>query len=254
MNKIIILALVFSGLMGVGVLGNIFLIDIQPLGLFASLDDLPGSSCSCADSEGIFSPENCNQFMGDFTDSPEMVCEELALALNGGTQMYGDTPLETQGCNADIWLNNQFDPASSSIWPSGYSPNYSFNEIFQVIITLPVEEDIPLEPLENITSSDTETVEDEVATSLAVNIENSNSNNGLNLAEVLELQGTPLNDLLRESVSAILNAAHSEIDYPYTVAEIITMTQIALANEEYDETVIILKEANGIGNTPICNA
>ena len=284
MNKIIILALVFSGLMGVGVLGNIFLIDIQPLGLFASLDELPGSSCSCANSEGIFSPENCNQFMEDFTDSPEMVCDELALALNGGTEMYGDIPLETQGCNADFWLNNKFDPASSSVWPPGYSPKYYFNEIFQVSITLPVQEDnkeldgesetssstleavdenvnaigvteeIPLEPLENITSSDTETVEDEVASSLAVNVENSNSDNGINLAEALELQGTPLNDLLRESVSAMLNAAHSEIDYPYTVAEIITMTQIALANEEFDETVIILKEANDRGNTSICNA
>ena len=141
MNKIIILALVFSGLTGVGILGNIFLIDIQPLGLFASLDELPGSSCSCADSEGNFSPDNCDQFMGDFTDSPEMVCEELALALNGGTEMYGDIPLETQGCNADFWLNNKFDPASSSVWPPGYSPKYYFNEIFQVSITLPVQED-----------------------------------------------------------------------------------------------------------------
>ena len=62
MNKIIILALVFSGLAGIGILGNTFLIDIQPLGLFGSLDELPGSSCSCADSEGMFSPENCEQF------------------------------------------------------------------------------------------------------------------------------------------------------------------------------------------------
>ena len=283
MNKIIILALVFSGLAGVGILGNTFLIDIQPLGLFASLDELPGSSCSCADSEGNFSPENCEQFMGDYTDSPEMVCEELALALNGGMEIYGDIPLETQGCNTDFWQSSSDGSETSTVWPAGYSPNYYFNDMFQVSITLPVQEDnkvldekaetsstleavdenvnsigvtevIPLEPLENDTNSDTETVEDEVVTGLTENIKNSNSNNGPTLAEALELQETQLNDLLRESVAAMLNAAHSEIDYPYSVAEIIKMTQIALANEEYDETVNALKEANVRGNTPICSA
>ena len=66
------------------------------------------------------------------------------------------------------------------------------------------------------------------------------------------MKGSQLNGLVRESVAAMLNAAHPEIDYTYSVAEIISMTQIALANEEYDDTITMLKEANVRGNTPIC--
>ena len=75
---------------------------------------------------------------------------------------------------------------------------------------------------------------------------------GLNLLRSLQLKGSQLNELVRESVAAMLNAAHPEIDYTYSVAEIISMTQIALANEEYNDTITMLKEANVRGNTPFC--
>jgi hypothetical protein len=273
MNKIIILAIVFAGLSGVGILGTSFFIDIQPLGLFSTLDELPGSICSCADSEGNFSPENCDQFMGDYSDSPDAVCQQLA-----PLEDYGDPPLQTQGCSADFWQSGEIGTDPSSVWPAGYSPDYYYNEMFQVTITIPVQEDtkviggtqstsivndsvesgnatesIALEPLGNTTGSDPKVIEDEVLIN-KTNNDLSAPDMGINLVEALDLEGTQLNDLLRESVTAMLNAAHSDINYPYSVSDIITMTQIALANEDYNDTVKILKEANDRGNTPICNA
>jgi len=61
-----------------------------------------------------------------------------------------------------------------------------------------------------------------------------------------------LNELIRESVAAILNSAHSEVDYPFTVSEIMSMTQIAIANEDYSETAKSFREVNDKNNSPIC--
>jgi len=315
MNKIIILAVVFSGLAGVGILGNVFLIDIQPLGTFVTLDELPGSICKCANSDGTeFTSAECEQFMegSDYTDSPEMVCQ--GLALNGfasiGMAIYGDPPLETQGCNTDFWQSDVDDAGLSSVWPPGYSPNYYFNEMFQVNMKLPdevdnviakndekenngekvkdetgrdstsietveesletveeevedstVTDEVEIDEAGRVIISEPETVEEEVEDSTVtdeVEIDEagrviiSEPKKGLSLLGALHLKGSQLNGLVRESVAAMLNAAHPEIDYTYSVAEIISMTQIALANEEYDDTITMLKEANGRGNTPIC--
>ena len=331
MNKIIILTIAFAALTGVGILGNMIFLQIQPLGMFSSLDELPGSICSCADSNGEFSPLNCERFLGDYSDSPDMKCE--AIALNG-IFSYGDPPLLTQGCNVDFWKSH-VNTASQSVWPAGYSPDYYFNEMFQVNMKLPdgvdngkaknddkgpkqendkvtnknkvkddekenngkkvkdetgkgstgieaaqneiveesletdeeeVEESLETDEEEkddsrNVIISEAETDEEEVEESLETDEEEkddsrnviiSESKKDLNLLRSLHLQGSQLNELVRESVAAMLNAAHPEIDYTYSVVEIISMTQIALANEEYNDTITMLKEANVRGNTPIC--
>ena len=302
MNKIIILTIAFAALTGVGILGNMIFLQIQPLGMFSSLDELPGSICSCADSNGEFSPLNCERFLGDYSDSPDMKCE--AIALNG-IFSYGNPPLLTQGCNVDFWKSH-VNTASQSVWPAGYSPDYYFNEMFQVNMKLPdgvdngkaknddkgpkqendkvtnknkVKDDekenngkkvkdetgkgsTGIEAAQNeIVEESLETDEEEVEESLETDEEEkddsrnviiSESKKDLNLLRSLHLQGSQLNELVRESVAAMLNAAHPEIDYTYSVAEIISMTQIALANEEYNDTITMLKEANVRGNTPIC--
>ena len=286
MNKIIILAVAFVALTGVGLLGNMIFLQIQNVGIFATLDELPGSICKCANSDGTeFTSAECEQFMegSDYTDSPEKICQ--GLALNGfatiGMAIYGDPPLETQGCNADFWQSGVDDAGLSSVWPPGYSPNYYFNEMFQVTMKLPDEVDNVIakndqkenngEKVKDETGRDStsietveeslETVEEEVEDSTVtdeVEIDEagrviiSEPKKGLSLLGALHLKGSQLNGLVRESVAAMLNAAHPEIDYTYSVAEIISMTQIALANEEYDDTITMLKEANGRGNTPIC--
>ena len=138
MNKIIILAVAFAALTGVGILGNMIFLQIQPLGMFASLDELPGSICSCADANGEFSPLNCEQFLGDFSDSPDMKCEAIA---PDGILSYGNLPLPTQGCSVDFWMSHVTTSQGRSVWPTGYSPGYYFNEMFQVNMKLPEQVD-----------------------------------------------------------------------------------------------------------------
>ena len=275
MNKIIILTVAFAALTGVGILGNMIFLQIQPLGMFASLDELPGSICSCADANGEFSPLNCEQFLGDFSDSPDMKCEAIAPGA------YGNPPLLTEGCSVDFWMSHVTTSQGRSVWPTGYSPGYYFNEMFQVNMKLPEEVDngkakndekenngknvkdetgrdsTSIETVEESLETDEEEVEDstvtdEVEIDEAGNVIIYEPKKGLSLLGALHLKGSQLNGLVRESVAAMLNAAHPEIDYTYSVAEIISMTQIALANEEYDDTITMLKEANGRGNTPIC--
>ncbi len=135
MNKIIILTVAFAALTGVGILGNMIFLQIQPLGVFDSLDELPGSICSCADANGEFSPLNCEQFLGDFSDSPDMKCEAIAPGA------YGNPPLPTQGCSVGFWMSHADVSIYPSVWPAGYSPGYYFNEMFQVNMKLPEEVD-----------------------------------------------------------------------------------------------------------------
>ncbi|MGQ0791027.1 MAG: hypothetical protein ACT4NJ_02245, partial [Nitrosopumilaceae archaeon] len=78
--------------------------------------------------------------------------------------------------------------------------------------------------------------------------------NGLTIIQALTLKDGKLNLLLRESVAAMLNAAHPDVKYPYTVPQIMTMTQIAIANENYDDTLNLLKTLNDKDNSPLCSA
>ncbi|MEX0597526.1 MAG: hypothetical protein WD512_13615, partial [Candidatus Paceibacterota bacterium] len=76
--------------------------------------------------------------------------------------------------------------------------------------------------------------------------------NGPKLVQALQLKEGKLDLLIRESVAAMLNAAHPQIHYPYSVSEIMKMTQISISNGNYDETMNLLKKANDVGNTPLC--
>ncbi|MGI0040815.1 MAG: hypothetical protein ACRD94_02500, partial [Nitrosopumilaceae archaeon] len=85
-------------------------------------------------------------------------------------------------------------------------------------------------------------------------IADNQNKNGLKLVQALKLKEGKLDLLIRESVAAMLNAAHPQIHYPYSVSEIMTMTQIAIASGNYDETMNVLKKANDVGNSPLCPA
>jgi hypothetical protein len=49
----------------------------------------------------------------------------------------------------------------------------------------------------------------------------------------------------RHAVAAILNAAHPDVDYYYTAAEVIAMVQAAYASGDYEETKDLLEAQNG---------
>ena len=294
MKKITIIVIIFASLAGVGLLGNLIALDIQPFGIFGSLSELDGSKCSCKDVNGNYDPANCQKFMGIYTD-PNGVCVGIAPNVD-----YGNPPSENQGCSASFWAANAETVGNLSVWPTGYSPNNYYNQMFQATIQFSdLDETVHEENTddqknsavfginedsiesksseENVESSD-ETVDVE-SSDETVDVESSDetvdekmnqgdenklvknasitedkNKNGLKLVQALQLKEGKLDLLIRESVAAMLNAAHPQIHYPYSVSEIMAMTQIAISTGDYDETMNSLKKANDIGNSPLCPA
>jgi len=305
LKKITILVMVFASLAGVGLLGNLIALDIQPFGIFGSLFELDGSKCSCKDVNGNYDPLNCQDFMGVYTDL-NGVCAAIAPTVD-----YGNSPSEVQGCSANFWAANADTVINLPVWPTGYSPDNSFNQMFQTTIqfsdlTETIEEEnadeqensavfgINEEVVEStgeevvestgeevvestgeevVESTGEEVVEstgEEVVESTGEEVEmnqgdenklannadviDDKNKNGLKLVQALKLKEGNLDLLIREAVAAMLNAAHPQIHYPYSVSEIMTMTQIAISSGNYDETMDLLKKANDVGNSPLCPA
>ena len=317
MKKVTILIVVFASLVGVGLLGNLITLDIQPFGIFGSLSEpeLEGSKCSCNDGNGNYDPANCQDFGGIYTDT-NGVCVGIAPA-----QDYGIPPSEDQGCSATFWAANADSVVSVPVWPLGYGPDNYYNQMFQTTIQFSdlaetveedkvddqengsaigtnessdenksVVEDVETGDVEAEDNSadveteassadvetedsgeevdvetsgeevDVETIDDqrmtEEQTSEETLVENAavseDNKNGLKLSQALQLKEGKLDLLIRESVAAMLNAAHPQIHYPLSVADIMKMTQIAISTGDYDETMNVLKNANGIGNSPLC--
>jgi hypothetical protein len=119
------------------------------------------------------------------------------------------------GCTPNDWaFINDF---SRLQWPEGYSPNdkYGSPSYFNTIITISSGEDPTLQ-------------------------------------EALLAQGDGINKLARESVAALLNSAHSEMNYPLSIIDAISNTQAGIANEEYSYADI-LEGNNNLGNENLCN-
>lgn len=350
------MVIVFASLAGVGLLGNLITLDLQPFGIFASLTEMPDSTCSCQGDDGSFSPANCEGFTGEYVDT-NLVCTGLTPIAS-----YGIPASDSQGCSAGFWTANADD---ESVWPAGYSPNFYYNSMFQTTVELSelsltdnqedsqvfgtneiiaddgqpessenvdqvveteqvetVDESVDAEDVEIVgvqsdevvdsdveivdestesddteietievtetegenVESDGETVDESVETEdveivgaetdeivesedvetadnqiAEETVENetftaSEDVNGLTLAQALNQKDSSLADLLRESVAAMLNAAHPDVNYPYTVPEIMSMAQIAIASGHYDDTVNLLQKVNDKDNSPLCRA
>lgn len=79
---------------------------------------------------------------------------------------------------------------------------------------------------------------------------------GLTLGAALELGGGGVNALARQAVAALLNAAHPEVDYPLSEAQIIAMVSAAITSGNAD-TIESLKdtldEANNLTAPGFCD-
>ncbi len=83
--------------------------------------------------------------------------------------------------------------------------------------------------------------------------EDDDTDEGLTLLEALNAKGGKMGHLLRASVAALLNSAHSEVSYQYPVHEVISMTQDAINNENYQDAIDIFEELNEEGvRPPLC--
>ena len=96
----------------------------------------------------------------------------------------------SEGCSPDSWVSSDLD-LTSITWPDSYLPDEKFGSpaFFNSMIA--------------ISSGDDPT-----------------------LHEALQSEGDGINKLARHSVAAILNSAHSEINYPISIIDIISYTQI----------------------------
>ncbi len=69
------------------------------------------------------------------------------------------------------------------------------------------------------------------------------------LKEALWTGGGGVSALLRHSTAALLNAAHSGVDYAYTEAQVIAMTQAAFASGDYEATKNLFVTQNEMGGS-----
>lgn len=69
----------------------------------------------------------------------------------------------------------------------------------------------------------------------------------LSLLEALELRGGGLNALIRQSAAALLNAASSDIEYAYNVAQVVARFQAAFDSGDYELTKDAFESANQAG-------
>lgn len=74
----------------------------------------------------------------------------------------------------------------------------------------------------------------------------------LTLAQALALGGGGLDALLRQAVAALLNAASTDVDYPLTVAQVISLTNAAIASGDYEATKDLFDEYNNLTTPGFC--
>ena len=277
MNKIVLVLLALTAVSGVGVLSwNNFVVDLQPFQIFNSFAEFDNPQCACANTEGEFSQANCNGFDGAPYSDPNDTCTSVSSITEYGSP---GKILSAQGCGVGFWKNSQFRESfdldsSNIVWPEGYNPDYYFNDIFQTTIGQPqgfvkVDEAGLSENEDSVNTSEEdemqdtdvvlrdqsedEIVEEEVeAESISEQeiIQNDESDRGPTLLEALNARGGDMNSLLRHSVAALLNAAHPEINYPYSVVQVLELTQISIINENYQDTIDKFEQYNENAEKP----
>ena len=75
---------------------------------------------------------------------------------------------------------------------------------------------------------------------------------GPTLQEALDIQGVGFDSFIRESVAALLNAASDDVNYKYSVPEVIEMTQKAIVSGDYNDALEEFIEYNNLGGSSLC--
>ena len=120
------------------------------------------------------------------------------------------TPNGAEGCTPGFWKNNA-DKKDASQWTAPYDPDNLVSSVF-----------------------------DQAPADIG----------SLTLLEGLQLGGGGLNALTRHAIAAVLNAAHPEIDYPFTVVDIVISVNAAY-NGLTD--VEVLKDLLDVSNNLGCD-
>ena len=253
MNKIFFIVFGLIAVASVAGLSTEFVnFDVQDFQFFGSFTEFEEAVCTCEGDDGTVSKENCEQFAGDISDL-NGVC---VLHPDVDIEDYGVLPTLDQGCGVAFWMSNADESQVISIWPAGYNPDDYYNDLFKTTI---VSENANKDKDENKVRDENKLNQedkDEVRDENKVRDEDSeddDTDKGLTLLEALNEKGGKMGNILRASVAALLNSAHSEVSYQYPVQEVISMTQDAINSENYQDAIDIFEEHNEQGvRSPLC--
>jgi hypothetical protein len=135
-------------------------------------------------------------------------------------RLFDEEELDHEGCPPSYWISgaNPEPNSMSSGWPIGYLPDQKFGSpsYFNNAIVI-------------------------------------SSGKDPTLLESLNSEGDGINKLARQSVAALLNAAHPDIDYPLTIMEVISLTQSAIAQQNY-EIAEKFSVYNNLGEDTLCKS
>lgn len=227
-------------------------------------------------------PTNLVPNPGYIGDVAAMTCSWETHQSQYGTALY-DNYWIGEACDAEFWESNMYS-LDDYAWPDEYAPAKFYNDVFLTDLSLfrvlvSDEEDITAEPIaptrgrvssdgitvgtatfaREPTTEDSGTTEDGSSRSTTDSdeyvekvVQNavSPSNESPALATLMQLPdiegdyNNSLNDLTRESIAALLNAAHPKIDYPYDESEVISMTKDAVETGIYQNALLNFKFYN----------
>ena len=280
---IIIFAVLAFGFVTVGILNTDIMLEVQNflvLGSIAQIEGDPNSDtdgtffCQCEnpafDPDAQLPPENIefDEIFCDFNEEPFhfVQSEELCtMSFDGpaNANSYGNyEEIWGQGCTVGFWrdlvdsdsgifMRTSAATFESLVWPLGYSPDYSFNDMFQTNLALPIGPS-QQNNTEVIGRHDVATEGDNIRTT-NTRFNQDGSISDPTLLQALNARGGGINLLARESVAAMLNSAHDDVNYMYDINEVMEMTQEAIVSSDYMDAIIAFKTHNNAGRSSICN-
>lgn len=217
MNKFIFYVIIGVAVLtvGTGLLTPPIMLLLQPVGNFEFFEV---EECSCTGRQCL---------LLNFTDH---ICKNVSMNLLNETseEILSDSsssiPLDIEGLGAVVWKSSLQENSSVNCeWPEGYLPEHKFEDSAYFYSDILIQTGTP-----NSTESSSSTV------SLMSLPSDTITEDDPTLLQALDARGDGVNMLAKESVAALLNAADENVRYPYSVSDVIALTQKAIAEEDYD--------------------
>ena len=247
-----------SATISVAVLSDLIEVESQEMTRLG-IDELGNPTCNCQnpDIPEEFGPEFCEE-LRDVDRSP--ICKDEKFSLTP-QKLKNSEKIQGEGCDARFWKAvDGYGNSAFHTWPADYSADQRYNVVFNANIK---KSDIAFEkidviPFEFLVDEVDEQKESERQEGEMIRIITSKENEaGPTLIESLYQHPESFldegkDDLVRESVVALLNAAHKDVDYPYSEYEVISITYDALGGGDYSQILNDLEEANNLHAKNIC--
>lgn len=200
----------------------------------------------------------CDFGPGGMFEPSDMLCN----LAQGGYIEYGNyLELYGEGCEVSFWQNHetmiQKRVASGAIewvmeldWPTGYNSNHLYNDLFQTNLALVSG---PTNASSTVIGRHDVATEDDGTRTTTDRYNQGGIILGPTLEDALNARGGGINLFARESVAALLNAAQNEVNYLYSVPEVMQITQQAIVDEDYIDAIIKLKTSNTVVKSAFCS-